>query len=89
MKTSNTNNITREVRITVALKFEICNFNVTAGKQKSSCPISFCNVLENKIVYTTESRRSFCSSLSWRPRLRVGFQSLDLAQKDSLLLFMI
>jgi hypothetical protein len=41
MKTSSTNNITREVRITVALKFENCNFNVTAGKKMSSCPIFF------------------------------------------------
>jgi hypothetical protein len=32
MKTSGSNNVTRKVGITVALKFENCNMNVTAGK---------------------------------------------------------
>jgi hypothetical protein len=32
MKTSGSNNITRKVGITVALKFKNCNMNVTAGK---------------------------------------------------------
>jgi hypothetical protein len=73
METSSIRNITREVGITVALKFENCNINVTAGK---------------KIVYIIQSR-SFCASPSYRPRLRLGLQSLGLAQKDSFLLFMI
>jgi hypothetical protein len=33
MKTSSTNNITREVGIPGALKFENCNITVTAGKK--------------------------------------------------------
>jgi hypothetical protein len=32
---------------------------------------------------------SFCASPSCRPQLRFGLQSLGLAQKDSLLLFMM
>jgi hypothetical protein len=52
MKTSGSNNITRKVGITVALKFENCNINVTAGKKlMSSCSIFFCDPLEDKIVY--------------------------------------
>jgi hypothetical protein len=39
--------------------------------------------------YIIQSRRSFCASPSWRSRLCLGLQSLGLAQKDSLLLFMI
>jgi hypothetical protein len=49
---TNNNNITREVRITVALKFENCNINVTGEKKISSCPIFFCDPLEDKIVHT-------------------------------------
>jgi hypothetical protein len=57
----------------------------------SSCPIFFCDPLEDKIVYTRiiQRRRSFCASPSCRPQLRFGLQSLGSAQKDSLLLSMI
>jgi hypothetical protein len=55
----------------------------------SSCPIFFCDPLEDKIVYIIQSRRSSCASPSCRPQLRFGLQSLGSAQKDSLLLFMI
>jgi hypothetical protein len=42
MKISSTNYIRKEVGITVPLKFENCNINVTAGKKlMSSCPIFF------------------------------------------------
>jgi hypothetical protein len=40
----------------------------------------------NKILYV-QSRMSFCASPGCR--FRLGFQSLGLAQKDSLLLLMI
>jgi hypothetical protein len=50
----------------------------------------FCrNALEDKIVHSIQSRRSFCASPSCRLRLRLGLQSLGLAQKDSLLLLVI
>jgi hypothetical protein len=47
----------------------------------SSCPIFFCDPFEDKIVYTIQSRRSFCASPSC--------QSLGVAQEGSLLLLMI
>jgi hypothetical protein len=47
----------------------------------SLCPNFFCDLLEDKIVYIIQSRRSFCASSSC--------QSLGVAQKDSLLLLMI
>jgi hypothetical protein len=43
-----TNNITREVEITVALKFENCNINATAGKKISSFSIFFVTRLKIK-----------------------------------------
>jgi hypothetical protein len=47
-------------------------------------PDFFCDPLEDKIVYNIiQRRRSFCASPSCRPRLRVGLQSLNLAQKGS------
>jgi hypothetical protein len=55
----------------------------------SSCPNFVCGLLEDKIVYIIQSRRPFCASPIARPRLRLGLQSLDSAQKNSLLLFMI
>jgi hypothetical protein len=52
MKTSSTNNITREVGITGALKVENCNINVTAKKKLNEFMSDFlCDPLENKIVY--------------------------------------
>jgi hypothetical protein len=45
----------------------------------------FCDPLKDKIIQS----RSFCASPSCRPQLRLGLQSLRLAQKDSLLLLMI
>jgi hypothetical protein len=43
----------------------------------------FCNPLEDKIVHIIKSRsESFCASPHCRPRLRLGLQSLGLAQKD-------
>jgi hypothetical protein len=39
--------------------------------------------------YIIIQSRSFCASPSCRPRLRLGVQSLGLAQKDSLLLLMV
>jgi hypothetical protein len=58
-------------------------------KEVSLCPIFFCDPLEDKVVCIIQSRRSFCASPSCGPRLRLGLQSLSLAQKDSLLLLMI
>jgi hypothetical protein len=37
-------------------------------------------------MYIIQNRRSSCASPTWRPRLRLGLQSMGLAQKDSLLL---
>jgi hypothetical protein len=37
-------------------------------------------------MYIIQNRRSSCASPTWRPRLRLGLQSLGSAQKDSLLL---
>jgi hypothetical protein len=48
----------------------------------------FCDPLEDKIVYIIQSRRTFCASPSCRPRLRLGLQSMGVAQKDSLILLM-
>jgi hypothetical protein len=50
MQTSSTNNVTKEVGIIGVLKFENCNINVIAGKKMSSCPIFFCDPLEDKII---------------------------------------
>jgi hypothetical protein len=55
----------------------------------SSCPIFFVIRLKIRYRYIIQSRRSFCASPSCRPQLRFGLQSLDSAQKDSFLLFMI
>jgi hypothetical protein len=52
-------------------------------------PIFFVKILQNKEKLSIQSRRSFCASPSCQPRLRLGLQSLGLAQKDSLLLLMI
>jgi hypothetical protein len=50
----------------------------------------FCDPLEDKIVYVFHSEwKVFLCFAQLRPRLRLGVQSLGLAQKDSLLLFMI
>jgi hypothetical protein len=51
----------------------------------------FYDPLEDKMVYYISfrvSRRSFCASPIFRPRLRLGFQFLGLAQEDSLLLLL-
>jgi hypothetical protein len=69
---------------------------VTSGTRKSdlhkqnvSVPMLFqLNRSVPKIVYIIQSRRSFCASPSCRSRLRLGFQSLGLTQKDLLLLLM-
>jgi hypothetical protein len=49
----------------------------------------FFDPLEDKIVYIVQWRRSSVASPSCRPQLRFGLQSVGLAQKNSLLLFMI
>jgi hypothetical protein len=73
MKTSSTNNITREVGITGALKFENCDINVTAGKKINEFMSDFlCDPLESKIVYIIQSRRSFCAS----PNLLISISRL-------------
>jgi hypothetical protein len=47
----------------------------------------FKEIFQNELIRST--RRSFCASPGCRPQLRLGLQSLSLAQKDSLLLLMI
>jgi hypothetical protein len=42
-----------------------------------------------RCTYITQSRKSFCTSPSCRPQLCLCLESVGLAQKDSLLLFMI
>jgi hypothetical protein len=51
--------------------------NIGTIKVKKSLNI----VIVDYIIYIIQSRRSFCASPSCGPRLRLGLQSLGLAQK--------
>jgi hypothetical protein len=63
----------RELDITGALKFENCkfencHFTVTAAKENKRVHVRFffCHpLIEDKIVYIIQSRRSFCASPSY------------------------
>jgi hypothetical protein len=68
----------------------VLNLQVLSTKKRTrnkfeTCHFTVTAAKENKLV----SRKSYCGSPSCRPRLRLGLQSLGLAQKDSLLLLMI
>jgi hypothetical protein len=49
----------------------------------NSCPVFFCDPLEDKIVYIYHSEKVFLCFAQLRPRLRLGLQSLGLEHKKT------